>query len=133
MKLSEMTGTQGLEMIGDLLVPIGEIAMDTEAMQSILIMQYAEGDSTLKQIQRGIKNGLGNTIKKHSASIVAILACVNGKSVEEYDANAGFMQLVKDLVDLVNDPVLNGLFLSAQTSENDGSCGSAQESTAAEA
>lgn len=133
MRLSEMTGTQGLEMIGDLLVPIGEIAMDTEAMQSILIMQYAEGDSTLKQIQRGIKNGLGNTIKKHSASIVAILACVNGKSVEEYDANAGFMQLVKDLVDLVNDPVLNGLFLSAQTSENDESCGSAQESTAAEA
>ena len=129
MRLSEMTGTQGLEMIGDLLVPIGEIAMDTEAMQSILIMQYAEGDSTLKQIQRGIKNGLGNTIKKHSASIVAILACVNGK----YDASAGFMQLVKDLVDLVNDPVLNGLFLSAQTNENDGSCGSAQESTVAEA
>ena len=133
MKLSEMTGTQGLEMIGDLLVPIGEIAMDTEAMQSILIMQYVEGDSTLKQIQRGIKNGLGNTIKKHSASIVAILACVNGKSVEEYDASAGFMQLVKDLVDLVNDPVINGLFTSAQTNENDGSCGSAQESTAAEA
>lgn len=133
MRLSEMTGTQGLEMIGDLLVPIGEIAMDTEAMQSILIMQYAEGDSTLKQIQRGIKNGLGNTIKKHSASIVAILACVNGKSVEEYDASAGFMQLVKDLVDLVNDPVVNGLFSSAQTNENDGFYGSAQESTAAKA
>lgn len=133
MKLSEMTGEQGLEMIGDLLVPIGEIAMDAAAMQSILIMQYTEGDSTLKQIQRGIKNGLGETIKKHAASFAAILACVNGKTVEEYDASAGFMQLVKDLVDLVNDPVINGLFTTAQVDETDESCGSAQENTAEEA
>lgn len=126
MKLSEIRGERALEVIADLIEPIGKMA-ETESAKNLFKKEAApEGEDPKKYAKRRLLKGIPSLIKENKSEIIAILAAVNNKTPEEYVKAFGLATLVKDALDLVGDSEFIELFFSAQTETTSGS---AQENT----
>lgn len=82
---------------------------------------------TVKQFAtQRVRKALPALLKGHKGDIIAILASIEGVSVERYTGALNLVKLMRDATELLTDEAFTALFLSAQ-SEN--SSGSAQENT----
>lgn len=114
MKLLEVTGAEAFEMMADLFDPITDIASDAEILKCIQTNQKA----------KAIKFAL----KKHSKSMTEIMAICEGVPVSEYNKN--LPEMMKDVLTVMNHPIVADLFFSQAQSEETSS-GSATENTGA--
>lgn len=95
MKLSDIKGEKALDMLADLIEPLGEIAGD-----SIFIELLS------KEPKKAVKRAL----KEHKKAIITMLAIINEKDVKTYEPS--LLELPVLALDLFNDPELIRLFQS---------------------
>ena len=112
MKLSDYKGTDAVELLADLLEPIGKLFEDEEVANMFRNMQNAKKMDMIRLV-----------LKKHSKEIVEIMAIIDGEDVETYSPN--FYALPNKLLDLFNDDEFMNLFISQGQNEIDQSSGSA--------
>lgn len=114
-RLSEYKGDAALDLLADMIDPVVEIISDAEVAK---LLQAKRIPAAVKPI-----------LKSHKESVLAILALLNGKSVEEYKNEVNVFTIPKAILELLNDPDLVSLFTSAEQTEGVTSSGSASENT----
>lgn len=128
MKLSEIKGERTLDVIAEIIEPISNIAQDKQAAALFKREKAPKGMDARSFAIEKLKNAAISLIKTHKNDIIAILAAIQGVSVEEYTNTLNIAKLMHDFVDIANDSEFIGLFISAQSGT---SSGSAPESTEA--
>ncbi len=110
MKLSEYKGEAALDILADLIGPVGEIMSDKEIG---------------KVFKENRFKAIGLAIKNHKKAVIQILATMDGVPAEEYKCNV-FTLPVK-ILELLNDPDLVQLFTYQGQMGGASSSGSASE------
>lgn len=128
-KLSQYGVEEGLVIIGNIIVPIAEIALDKEAVKLFKKDKPNEGETLLQASARKLKASVPALVKNHSSELIEILAAFEQCEPNEYVENKNLALLVKDMYLLFNDEDVIQLFDSAQTNEQEEPSGSVQEST----
>ena len=113
MKLSDYKGTDAVELLADLLEPIGEIFDDEEAVK---LLRGQAGNSTKERMKL-----IGLLLKRHKKTVIQILAIIDGEDVSTYSPS--FYELPKKLIELFSDEEFMSLFTSQGQSANDLSSG----------
>lgn len=117
MKLSDYKGTDAVELLADLLEPIGKLFEDEELTTMFRNMKDHKKMDMVRLI-----------LKKHSKEVVEIMAIIDGEDVATYSPN--FYALPTKLLDLFNDEEFMNLFISQGQNAIDQPFGSATETTA---
>lgn len=91
-----------------------------------------EGEKYIKVFARGAKTA-PRLLKTHKDDVIGILAAFELQTVEEYKKTHKLMDVIKGMVDLVNEPEVRQLFFSAPTGETGEHSGDVQENTEATA
>ena len=112
MKLSEYQGEAAIDLLADLIEPVGEI------------MSYKENGEIFKKNRF---KAIGLAIKNHKKAVIQIMAIMDGVPVDEYKCNV-FTLPVK-ILELLNDPALVQLFTYQGQTGDAKSSGSASENT----
>ena len=115
MKLSEIKGERTIEVIADIIEPVAEIAGDPVAAELFTKKALPEGMTPAAFALQRIKKAVPALLKGHKASIIAIMATLEGVSAEEYAAKLDLVRLVRDLTELLSDDAFSALFTSAQS------------------
>ena len=110
MKLSEYQGEAALDILADLIEPVGEIMSDKEIGEVFKENRF---------------KAIGLAIKNHKKAVMQILAIMDGVPVDEYKCNV-FTLPVK-ILELLNDPALVQLFTYQGQTGDANSSGSASE------
>lgn len=116
MRLSELTAEQGLEAIANSLEHIGNIADDDDALSLCRELAPREGDKYIKIFARGAKTA-PRLLKTHKDDVIGILAAFELQTVEEYKKKHKLMDVIKGMVDLVNEPEVRQLFSQRQQAQ----------------
>lgn len=132
MRLSDLTAEQGLEAIANSLEYIGNIVDDDVALELCQKLVPQEGEKYIKVFARGAKTA-PKLLKTHKDDVIGILAAFELQSVEEYKKKHKLMDIIKGVVDLVNEPEVHQLFFSASMSATEEPSGDVQENTEEEA
>ena len=107
MKLSDLKNEDAIEALAEIIDPVSEILADQQMIK--LVNANAKKIAIVKVI-----------LKNHSKQIIQILARLDGKTPETYEAN--ILTLPAKLLELFNDPAVADLFLSqGQTVTSSGS------------
>ena len=104
MKLSEIKGERALEVLADLIEPVAEILGDKE-IGAVL----QSGKAPAKAIKLALKN--------HKKAVLAMMAAIDGEDPETYQPS--LFVLPKRLLDLLNDPEVQRLFSSQETTSDE--------------
>lgn len=136
MKLSDFKGEEALDVLADIIEPITYILADEEIQK----MQAEEN----KKREEAIKNKkpfhsaplicyVKPAIKNHKKEIIQILARLQDQTPEEYEATLSLATLPVQVLEFINDPEIQKLFISqSQTlTEQSASSGSVTENTEA--
>ena len=115
MYLLEATGEQAFELMADLFDPVAEIASDMDVLACI------QSGQKLKAIRFALKN--------HAKAMTKIMALCEGVAVEDYKKTAP--EMLRDVLLVVNHPIVADLFTSQAQSNDEASSGSATENTEA--
>lgn len=98
MRLSDYKDDAAIELVAELMIPATEIMADESIANA-----FRSGQPKLMVAK--------TLLKSKAAAVRQVFAILNG--VEEYHCTP--ISLMKDLLDLLNDPELMELFTSAQT------------------
>lgn len=96
MKITDFKNEDALELIMDLIDPIGTLFADQEFVNAI------KKDKRLDAVKIAIKN--------HKSDIIKVLARLNNKPVEEYEGN--IITMTVQLLEILNDKELSDFFTS---------------------
>ena len=94
MKLSEVKGEAAIDMVADLIEPVGEIMSDKAVADAY------RNKGNLSAVKVAIKN--------HKKAVIEVLAILDGVPVEEYQPN--IFSLPVKLLEILNDKELAQLF-----------------------
>lgn len=114
-KLSEYRGDEALDLLAELVDPAIEIMADADVAKKLQNRHFA---AAVKPI-----------LKNHKQSVLTILALLNGKTVDEYKKEVNLFTIPKALLELLSDPDLMSLFISAEQTGGVTPSGSALENT----
>lgn len=103
MKLSEIKGERALDILADLIDPVADIFGDKEIMTAL-----QSGKAPAKAIKLALKN--------HKRSVIDMMAAIDGEDPETYEPS--LFVLPKRLLDLLNDPEVQQLFSSQETTSD---------------
>jgi hypothetical protein len=99
MRLSDFKGEEAIEVFAEIVEPLTNIICDEE------IQKLAkEKAMTVKYVKPALKN--------HKKEIIQVLACLNRKTVEDFEKEITLLNLPIMIVDLINDPEVQNLFRS---------------------
>lgn len=104
MKLSEIKGERALDVLSDMVEPAAEIMSDKEITA---ILQ--SGKAPVKAIKIALKN--------HKRAILDLMAAIDGEDPETYQPS--LFAIPKRLLDLLNDPEVQRLFSSQETTSDE--------------
>ena len=110
MKLSEYQGEAALDILADLIEPVGEIMSDKEIGEVFKKNRF---------------KAIGLAIRNHKKAVMQILATMDGVPVDEYKCNV--LTLPVKILELLNDPELVQLFTYQGQTGDANSSGSASE------
>ena len=129
MRLSDIQGERVFDVIADIIDPIANIAEDDAASAMFKREKLPEGMTAKKFMTQRARKALPALLKGHKGDIIAILASIEGVSVERYKDALNLVKLMRDATEILTDEAFGALFLSAQSGK---SSGSAQENTEGE-
>ena len=119
MRLSDFKGEEAIDVLADIIEPISKILTDKEIQE----LSKKKNVPVVAYIKPMLKNNKKETIE--------ILARLDNKPVEEYTKTLNLLTLPAQVMDLINDPELQKLFLSQEQSELNASSTPATETTEA--
>jgi hypothetical protein len=100
MKLSDIKGVNAIEVLADLLIPFSRIAQDPE-----VVTAFRDDDTPKIKLVELL-------LKKHPQEILEVFAIIEGVPVEQYQPT--LIELPMKLLDFLNDPDVQSLFLSQE-------------------
>ena len=106
MKLSEIKGDRAIDVIAEILEPIGVI-MDDEQAKKIFDKKNTENKLKL----------ISPVLKKYKNEVYSILATIEGVPVEEYIKSTSLFKIFSDFSDLLSDMASQSLFISAKATQ----------------
>ena len=112
MKLSEYQGEEALDILAELIEPVGEIMADKEIGEVFKKNRF---------------KAIGLAIRNHKKAVMQIMATMDGVPVEEYKCNV--LTLPVKVLELLNDPALIELFTYQGQTGDAKSSGSASVNT----
>lgn len=121
MRLSDIKGERAIEVIGELIDPIANIAEDKEASALFRREKLPEGIDAKAFVVSRLRKGLPVLLKNHKGDIVTILAAIEGVTPAEYAATLDLRKVVKDLTELLTDEEFMAFFTSEQSKKLSGS------------
>ena len=126
MKLSDYKGEEALDVLADIIEPITFILADKDIQK---MKEEAEKNKKPLPMISYVKPA----IKNHKAEIIQILARLENQTPEEYKETLSLATLPVQVLEFINDPEIQKLFISqSQTlTEASASSGSATENTEA--
>lgn len=110
MKLSDIKGERTLDVIGECIGPIVSIAADSQAAALFQRQIMPEGMTSRQFAAQRLAQGLPPLLKGHKKEIIAILAAIQGISPQKYAKELNLGKLLSDLMELLTDQQLAGLF-----------------------
>lgn len=114
MKLSQIKGTDAIDVLARIIQPIANIALDKEALEAIKIKAVEKDGKTHEQIceiaLHRISEAIPAMLGKHRDDICEIIAAINGQTRDEYVASLTFSKLLKDCMDVLTDNELLSFF-----------------------
>lgn len=105
MKLSEVPGERTMDVLAAIVEPVSAIATDEKLRHEIA---DAGGDKT--KLAAAIAPWL---LKEHGSDVMAVLAAIEGQSVEQYEATHRLPQVMAGIMDVITDPDLLSFLPSA--------------------
>jgi hypothetical protein len=121
MRLSDIKGERAIEVIGELIDPIANIAENKEATALFRREKLPEGIDAKAFVVSRLRKGLPVLLKNHKGDIVSILAALEGVTPAEYAATLDLRKVVKDLTELLTDEEFMAFFTSEQSEKSSGS------------
>ena len=114
MKISDYKGEDAIDLLADIIDPLSAILDDDEIQKEA---EAGEGMKTLKMARM--------ILKKYKSECIAIFARIEGVDVSEYKPT--LFQLIKQVLDVLNDEEAQELFTSQGQIEDAASSGSATD------
>lgn len=96
MRLSDYKGDDALDLLADLIDPIGEIASDPA------LIKHLQGQD--------IKGAVKLMLKEHRKAMIEILATLDGVTPDAYMEKVNVLTLPMAMIDILNDPQLIEFF-----------------------
>ena len=96
MKITDFKNEDALELIMDLIDPVGALFADQDFVDAI------KKDKKLEAVKIAIKN--------HKSDIICVLARLNNMTVDEYEGN--IITMTVQLLEILNDKELSDFFIS---------------------
>ena len=93
MKLSEYQGEEALDILAELIEPVGEIMADKEIGEVFKQNRF---------------KAIGMAIKNHKKAVMQIMATMDGVPVDDYKCNV--FSLPVKILEILNDPEMIQLF-----------------------
>lgn len=110
MKLSEIKGERVFDVIADIIEPIAVIAEDEEAANLFKRERCPEGMTPAQFMLKKIRKSMPKLVRAHRDEICTILAVIADTSKEEYVKNVTMVSLLRDVMELLNDPEFTAFF-----------------------
>lgn len=107
MKLSQIKGEKSLDVIADIMIPLGNIATDPEARKAFA--------NETKEPVLVVYNKL---IKSHKNDLYNMLAILDGVETEKYAKTTNVSKTLLDFADIINDKAVQSLFFSVKPAED---------------
>ena len=121
MKLSDIKGERTLDVIAEIIEPISNIAQDKQAAALFKREKAPKGMDARSFAIEKLNNAASSLIKTHKNDIMAILAAIQGVSVDEYTDTLNIAKIMHEFVEIANDSEFINLFISAQSGISSGS------------
>ena len=112
MKLGDLKGERAIEVMGDLIAPIANIAVDPKNKE-FFRMEKQDGEDDRTAAARAMKEKIPGLLKEHKADILAILCIIDGKNPEDLS----LLDIINGIVELSQDKDFINLFLSVASPE----------------
>ena len=126
-KLSSFGFDEGMDVVADIIVPIGNIALSPAFGGIFFKDKPAEGESAMQFTIRRVRDNLPTLARDHRDDMAAIAARLSGVTVEEYRARTSFVRFINDLLSILDDPDMMELFTSAAPSPRPAASAAASE------
>lgn len=97
MKLSEFKGEEALDVLVELLDPIGEILADKDVKA---------------EFQKNNMSGVKAMLKGHKKAVITMMAILEREEPDEYIKKVNLLTLPMALLEILNDPDVTQLFTS---------------------
>lgn len=114
MKLSQIKGTDAIDVLARIIQPIANIALDKESFDAIKLKAVDKEGKSAEEIRAlammRVREAIPAMLGKHRDDICEIIAAINGKSRDEYVAELTFAKLLKDCMDVLTDEELLSFF-----------------------
>lgn len=114
MKLSQIKGTDAIDVLARIIQPIANIALDKESFDAIKLKVVDKDGKSAEEIRAlammRVREAIPAMLGKHRDDICEIIAAINGKSRDEYVAELTFAKLLKDCMDVLTDEELLSFF-----------------------
>jgi hypothetical protein len=121
MRLSEFKDEEALDLLADIIEPVGSILEDDE-IAKIYEDNKSDGFGIKAKLQT-----ISVMIRNHKPEVIEILAKLNKKDVSEFHCNV--LTLPKELLSLINDPIMQDFFASQVQNEGEISSAPVTENT----
>ena len=113
MRLSDIRGERVLDVIADIAAPTINIASDEDAAAFFKAQPPKEGQTREEAFAERMKVAAPALMKTHRDDFVAILAALDGVTVEEYVEGMTLGSVLVDVFELLTDEAFED-FLSSQ-------------------
>lgn len=114
MKLSQIKGTDAIDVLARIIQPIANIALDKASFDAIKLKPVDKEGKSAEEIRAlamvRVREAIPAMLDTHRDDICEIIAAINGKSREEYVAELTFAKLFKDCMDVLTDKELLSFF-----------------------
>lgn len=114
MKLTDIKGERAIDVLVEIITPIGNIAADESAADLFRRRPLPHGMSVRAFAMQRISAGLPALLKTHKADFVKILAAIRGEDETEVIENMTLISLINDVTDMMTDDLLRTFFGFAQ-------------------
>lgn len=104
MRLSDFKGEEAIDALADIIEPITAILSDKKIFE-------------LSQKKARPIEYVQPMLKEHKTEVIAILARLENKTVEEYKKGLTLVTLPMQVLELINDPEIQNLFHSQEQSK----------------
>ncbi len=114
MKLTEIKGERAIDVLAEIITPIGNIAADESAADLFRRRPLPKGMSVRAFAMQRISAGLPALLKTHKADFVKILAEIKGEDEADVVETMTLISLIDDVTDMMTDDLLRTFFGFAQ-------------------
>ena len=114
MKLSQIKGTDAIDVLARIIQPIANIALDKASFDAIKLKPVDKEGKSADEIRAlavvRVREAIPAMLGAHRDDMCEIIAAINGKTREEYVAELTFTKLLKDCMDVLTDEELLSFF-----------------------